>query len=70
MSQCQSRSVELADPETRQGAGSNACGGVGRKGIKLCDREFDHSDPVRVELLREDAIVNGIDARCSWASSS
>ena len=55
MSQCQSRSVELADHETRQGTGINACGGTGHKGTKLCDRTFDHGDPVRVTLLVDDA---------------
>ena len=57
MSQCQSRSVELADAETRQGTGANACGGTGRKGNKLCDRGFEISDAIHVKLLTEDALV-------------
>ena len=58
MSQCQSRSIELADHDTRQGTGVNACGGTGHKGAKLCDRTFDHGDPVQVTLLT-DANVKG-----------
>ena len=59
MSQCQSRSAELADQDTRQGTGINACGGTGHKGIKLCDCTFDHGEPVRVTLLVDDANVKG-----------
>ena len=59
MSQCQSRSIELADVETRQGTGTNACGGTGHKGTKLCDRNFDHGDSERVTLLVDDVHVKG-----------
>ena len=59
MSQCQSRSIELADVETRQGTGTNACGGTGHKGTKLCDRNFDHGDSERVTLLVDDVLVKG-----------